>query len=220
MTALSAIGPASALASPCTSKRGESVELCVEGQLQKEGTFALTGQQKEGSYKDVFNLEFATSLEISCGSVNLSKGNIIAGSNGKMEVSGLYLEYPKCRVVEPEHCAVKGGSLLVDGGEGLGTGPGLSAALTKASEVTLLGGGTGEKWTKYEVVSSGGTCSASYEEIVKGNAKCQLPESTVEAVTHLLKCEPSGNELKSSGHGAKFALTMEVKLTSGKKWSI
>jgi hypothetical protein len=223
MLSLSALPTASALASHCTVERGESLGLCVENQLQKEGTFAFTGQQKAGTSTRSFDIP-AINVSSECGgSVKLSKGSLIAKS-GKLEVTGLNLEYEKCKYTGSgiTECELASPSILVDGENGTGSGPGLASTLSSATALTLKSGAASGKWTEYTVRSTEGkNCSESYYDMpIKGEAKCQLPESTVEAVSHVLKCEEAGDSLSWSGKEVQFELTAEVKLASGKQWSI
>jgi hypothetical protein len=227
MAALSAVPVASASAAECPGTvEGGGVVLCSEGHEQI-GTFAFTGQQKAGTPMTVFHRETSENLVMTCGSAKLSKGSFIGESGGKLKISGLYIEYGECRVKEPISCVVKS-SIIVDGGTGTGTGPGLGASLKNASEVKLVGDDNelqeeNTRWTTYNVTSkSGETCPNTSERRVKGSATCMLPESTVEAVTHVVKCEnkPEDDRLYDAGYHAEFELTAEVKLTSGKKWSL
>jgi hypothetical protein len=221
LLALGGIAAASASAAECPGTvEGGGIALCSGGHEQK-GTFAFTGQQQAGSFADPFNVTgFGTT--VGCGTVKLSKGAFVAGAGGKLEVAGLYLEYPNCTVSSDEaDCEVAGGLITVDGLEGKGTGPGLSAQLTSTSETDLLGGGTKSYWTFYRIKSKAGhTCGSTWEAKVRGNAKCGLPSSTVEAVTHILKCEYAKSEILNSGDAAGFELTAEIKLSSGKAWSL
>jgi hypothetical protein len=218
-----AVASASASAAECPGTvEGGGIALCSGGHEQK-GTFAFTGVQKSESYSDPFNLEGGgIPLTVSCnGLVKLSKGSFVATS-GKLEISGLYLSYGECGVSSDEtDCEVTTHAITVDGAEGAGTGPGLSASLASTAEVTLLGGGTSRKWTKFVVRGKPGhACTTSRTETPRGQVTCGLPESTVEAVTHILKCEFGNSALTSSGLQVGFALTGELKLSSGKAWSL
>ncbi len=221
MLAVSAGTAVSASAAECPGTvEGGGIALCSEGHEQK-GSFAFTGQQQAGSFSDPFNvIELGTT--VGCGTVKLSKGSFVAGAGGKLEITGLYLEYPNCTVTsDAADCEVAGGLITVDGLEGKGTGPGLSAKLTSTSETDLLGGGTKSYWTFYRIKSKAGhTCAGTWEAKVRGNAKCSLPSSTAEAVTHILKCEYAKSEILNSGDAAGFELTAEIKLSSGKAWSL
>jgi hypothetical protein len=221
--AVGAVASASASAAECPGTvEGGGIALCSGGHEQK-GTFAFTGVQKSGTFSDPFNLVGGgIPLTVSCGAlVKLSKGSFIA-SSGKLEISGLYLNYSGCTVSSDEvDCEVAAGAITVDGAEGAGTGPGLSASLASTAEVTLLGGGTSRKWTKFVVRGKPGhACTTSRTETPRGQVTCGLPESTVEAVTHILKCEFGKSELTSSGLQVGFELTGELKLSSGKAWSL
>jgi hypothetical protein len=221
MLALSGVAAGSASAAECPGTvEGGGIALCSGGHEQK-GTFAFTGQQKAETFADPFDIP-ALATRVACGTVKLSKGSFVAGTGGKLEITGLYLEYPHCIVTsDPSECEVAGGLITVDGLEGKGTGPGLSAQLTSTSETDLLGGGTKSYWTFYRIKGTAGhSCAGSWEAKVRGNAKCSLPSSTVEAVTHILKCEYAQSEILNSGVEAGFELTAEVKLSSGKAWSL
>jgi hypothetical protein len=217
--AVSAVGVASASAAECPGTvEGGGIALCSGGHEQK-GSFAFTGVQKAGTSYDVFRDEFNNQTIRCASSIKLSKGTFTA-TTGKLEVSGLDIEYGKCQDGTDEaDCEVT--SITVDGGEGKGTGPGLSANLTSTAQVTLTGGGTGQKWTEFRIRSKEGhTCAGNFEWKVKGTATCSLPESTVEAVTHILKCEELKSELRNFGIKVGFELTAELKLSSGKAWSL
>jgi hypothetical protein len=218
-----AVASASASAAECPGTvEGGGIALCSGGHEQK-GTFAFTGAQKAGTFSDPFNLVGGgIPLTVSCnGLVKLSKGSFVA-SSGKLEISGLYLNYGECTASSDEaDCEVAAGAITVDGAEGAGTGPGLSASLASTAEVTLLGGGASRKWTKFVVRSKPGhACTSSRRAEIRGVATCGLPESTVEAVTHILKCEFGKSALTNSGLQAGFELTGELKLSSGKAWSL
>ncbi|HTD08620.1 MAG TPA: hypothetical protein VK680_06990 [Solirubrobacteraceae bacterium] len=217
MLVLSAVTSASASASECP-RAGESIALC-SGHLEMKGSFAFSGEQQPETSMDVFNAQPYTNSVIECGQVKFSKGDFVAAA-GKLEIANLYLEYKNCiDASDPVDCEVT--PLTVDGGEGTGTGPGLSATLTSTAQLTLLGGGTASKWTKFNARSKPGhTCAGTYEWRVSGSATCKLPESTSEAVTHLLKCEESGDVLHDTSGHVGFYLVAEVKLSSGKAWSI
>jgi hypothetical protein len=223
MLAVGAVASASASAAECPGTvEGGGIALCSGGHEQK-GTFAFTGVQKSETFSDPFNLEGGgIPLTVSCGAlVKLSKGSFVA-SSGKLEISGLYLNYGECTVSSDEaECEVATHAITVDGAEGVGTGSGLSASLASTAEVTLLGGGASRKWTRFVVKSKPGhTCSSSRTELPRGQVTCGLPESTVEAVTHVLKCQFGKSELTSSGLAVGFELTGELKLSSGKAWSL
>lgn len=218
---LSALGAASASAAECPGTvEGGGVALCSEGHELK-GSFAFSGAQKAGTTADVFEPYHRTlPVTISCGLAKLSKGSFVAGT-GKLEVSGLYIKYEECRDTADEtDCEVS--SITVDGSEqGLGTGPGLSSTITGTGSLTLAGGGAKQWWTKYVVKSkTGHTCTGFSEGKIRGTATCSLPESTIEAITHILKCEYGKDTLLNSGSEAGFELTSELKLASGKTWSL
>jgi type 1 fimbria pilin len=219
--AMSAVGAASASAAECPGTvEGGGIALCSEGHEQK-GTLSFTGKQESATPSDPFNLiGGGIPLTVKCGTVKLSKGSFVAGAGGKLEITGLYLEYPECVVTSDEvDCEVTAGAITVDGLEGKGTGPGLAAGLASTSELTLLSGGTKERWTVFHVKSKAGhTCSTSREATIRGSSKCSLPGSTAEAVTHIVKCEST--KFLNSGLEAGFELTAEVKLSSGKVWSL
>ncbi len=215
--AMSLAGVASASAAECPGTvEGGGIALCSEGH-ELHGTFAFSAKRVPGS---AYLVPFGYSedpYEVTCGSVNLSKGSFEALSGGKLNVAGLYIEYGGCAVPTPEHCEIANGKILVDGGEGTGSGPGLSAAVTSTSTLTLVGGGKKELWTDYVIRSFNGTCAGASENQVKGSAKCKLAESEREAVTHVFTCEAA--ELKDIGR-ARFSLMIEVQLASGKPWSL
>jgi hypothetical protein len=217
---LGAVGPVSASAAECPGTvEGGGIALCSEGHELK-GSFAFSGQKQSGTSADPFNLVGGgIPLTVSCSSAKFSKGSFVATA-GKLEISGLYIEYGGCTVSSDEaDCEVT--PITVDGGEGKGTGPGLSASLTSTAQVTLLGGGANKRWTIFRVKGKPGhTCSATWEARIRGNATCSLPGSTTEAITHVVKCEYGKSELTNSEQQAGFELTGEVKLTSGKAWSL
>ncbi len=224
MAALSAVPIASASAAECPGTvEGGGVALCSEGHEQK-GTFAFTGEKKAGTEMVMFRLENSSNIVWTCGSAKLSKGSFIGESGGKLKISGLYIEYGKCQVLAPASCEVTS-SIVVDGGHGTGSGPGLGASLKSASEVTLAGDDNeleeeNLNWTEYTLKSKvGETCALSGVVPIRGKTVCKLPESTVESVTHILKCEES-DRLTSRGTPVRWALTAELKLSSGKKWSL
>jgi len=221
---MSLVPVASASAAECPgTTEGGGIALCSEGHEQKSGTFAFTGQQKSGTLSDPFNVaSWDTTFECG-GSVKLSKGSLVAKS-GKLEITGLYLEYEKCKLTSSDEaeCELGSPSILVDGGTGSGSGPGLTSAVSSTAELWLKSGAKNRRWTSYTIRSrEGSTCAQAYESNqVTNETKCQLPESTVEAVTHVLKCEKKGDELTSTAGSVEFELTAELKLASGKKWSL
>ena len=156
---------------------------------------------------------------IICEKATLPKGSFVAGS-GKVEVSGLYIEYSSCHLSSAE-ASCKVDPIVVDGAEGNGKGPGLSAKLTSTAALTLEGAGSGHRWTVIEIESKAGhTCELAGPEIVLGEAKCELSNSTAEAIKHALACSVSGSDVKRMNKAAEFALTEEIGLTSGKEWSL
>jgi hypothetical protein len=226
--AMSVAGVASASAAECPGTvEGGGIALCSEGHEQR-GSFAFSGEQRSGSLQKIFEPSNSVPVEIGCSSrTKLSKGTLVASSGGKLEISGLHLEYGQCGLISADKttCELTKSTILVDGGEGTGTGPGLSASFASTAEVTLLGGGTLHNWTVIKLRSvEGKTCASSWEAKARGSVKCTLPESTIEAVTHILTCENTKvdgqlfNGVNSEPLG--YYLTAEVKLASGKKWSL
>ena len=223
MAVLSTVPVASASAAECPGTvEGGGVALCSEGHEQK-GTFAFTGQQKSGSAMTVFHVVTSGSPIVGCASAKLSKGSFIGESGGKLKLSGLDIEYEKCEVESPASCVIAS-SLTVNGG-----GPGLGASLKNTSEVSLVGDDNeleeeNRRWTDINIKSkSGETCPATWEGWVKGKATCKLPSSTTESVTHVLECVSKGKEIPEltfAGYQVEFVLTAELKLASGKKWSL
>jgi hypothetical protein len=222
---MSLVPVASASAAECPgTTEGGGIALCSEGKEQKEGTFAFTGQQKAGTLTDPFNVQSWTNPEFECkGSAKLSKGSLVAKS-GKLELTGLYVEFEKCAITSSDSadCELASPSILVVGGTGSGSGPGLKSTVSSTAELWLKSGAANYRWTSYTIRGrENRECDQAYESNqVKGEAKCLLPESTVEAVTHVLKCEKKSNELQSSAGTVDFELTAELKLASGKKWSL
>lgn len=225
LLALSGVAAASASAAECPGTvEGGGVALCSGGHEQK-GTFAFTGQKEPKSEEKVF-FSYLNPYHpnIACNAVTLSKGSFVAASKGKLEVSGLYIEYTGCRDPSNEsECEVRsaggGETVLVDGAWEAG-GPGLSAApLTNTSEL-FLNANESRRWTKFSLASRAGkTCAQTSEYNIKGEAKCTLPNSTTELVTHILDCSDD-KLLTENSQSTEWDLTAEVKLASGKAWSL
>jgi hypothetical protein len=216
--ALGAVTAASASAAECPGTiEGGGVSLCSGGHEQK-GTFAFTGEHKPGTAGIMFS---PTTVSLKCSEpAKVVKGNLVAGSGGKLEITGLYIEYKECGVEGAEsECPMR--DFTVDGAEGTGSGPGLKATLTSPGEVDLVSAGTGERWMTMRV--HGEACIENATYPVHGSAKCELPKSTSEAVKHVIACFLSGNKLKYgsiSEPRIEWEEELEIGLTSGKAWSL
>jgi hypothetical protein len=209
--AFGVLGSASASAAEChgTVESG-ALALCVEG-TEQLGETAFTGKTKA-----------ETEMEFRIGSwgnddcpANTATGHFSA-TDSKLELKSIVIKFSGCLWEGGHDCTT--GSLILDGGEGKGTGPGLIGIFNGTGEVNLEGSGTEKQFTYVYVKSIGGICGSSGNYRIVGSEKCELPESTVEAVKHVLQC--SREELLYFGTKVKFRTTDEIQLSSGKKWSL
>jgi hypothetical protein len=182
-------GSASAAECPHPAK---GFALCSGGKLQ-EGTFAFAGKNL-GSV----TLEEAGGLikPITC-TGETSKGQFV-GTKSSLEVTGAYVELKGCSL-EEHGCKVNSGSffggqpgvIILDGGVGTGTGPGLKGVLStdveNHSRVTWSAT-SGSGFT--DIFVSG--CLQAGEMKVTGQQRCELPGSTIEALTHKAECMKTG----------------------------
>jgi hypothetical protein len=201
---------------PGTNEKGAYV-LCSGGVTQV-GTFTFTGVHKAGSGETAFEVP-AFPMKMYCEEGKITKGSF-DGTVSKLEIAGLYIEITGC-TEEPQACDVH--PIVIDGDEGTGTGPGLSATIASSSELELVSTSSGELWSKVKVTSKTGTdCYlASFSPSrLHGHQVCKLLEGATEKVTHVLDCLAAGSDLKLFEHEASFAYTAEITLTSGKNWSI
>ncbi len=215
---------------PGTIENG-GVALCSEGHAL-QGTFALTIQRKAGViHRDLYPKEGSTPPEWACQAQPPITGNFVAASSS-VELTSFKIYDKECKfdgsnAELAEDCEIPGETITVDGGEGTGKGPGLHANLTTNGDLALRGG-TGEDWTKFNIKSVlGKTCLDSKVGVtVSGSTSCSLRSSTTEAVTHVLACEEKANsqgypDLSGyNGEKTYFTFYAEVKLASGKEWSL
>jgi hypothetical protein len=209
---MSVAGSAPAAAAECggTVEHG-AFALCVEGSEQL-GETAFTTQKKAATPN---RFDIVSWVEPTC-SGESGKGHFKATVSA-LELSGFVMTYSGCTVPAPAHCAIK--PLILDGGGGTGTGPGVAGLLHSSSEILL--GAAERTFTTLHIFSEGGTCGVSGNPVIVGAEKCLLPESTVEAVEHTVECKPTGSTLEWREVGpAEMLLTQQLKLASGKKWSL
>jgi hypothetical protein len=213
--AMSAI-VATASASAACSKEGGDVSLCIEGREAKENsTFKFTSVKKPGT---VSELKIpAIGLTITCKKAVNTGGFETFGDSVNPEVSDVKITFSECEVTDPAQCEVP--TIKVEGENK----DGLDAVFAGAGKLTFFSsekrGGTfvlvtikSKKGQKCPFESKGAA--------VTGEQECSLPGGEVEAVTHELECTAAGSKLAFAGLAATFSLQEEVKLTTGKKWSI
>jgi hypothetical protein len=203
---LGVLASASASASECPSgvKDGD-VALCSGGHEQS-GLFAFTATKKVATRQNFTVAKTGISFECTA---SADKGNFEAGGSG-LHVANLAIEYSACTIPNPQHCAIAGGKITFEH---------LKATIETPSGLTLRSEGT--QWGTISIESSGGTCLfANPAAKVKGAQKCDLPNSTLEAATHELRCEEAGSELTFGGNPMKQEVTQIMTLAPMKEWSL
>jgi hypothetical protein len=221
MLAFSALATASASAesAKCPGKNEKGAYVLCSGGVTQVGTFTFTGAHDK---------ELPISFEIPsfpmkmyCEGGKVTKGSF-DGTESKLEITGLYIEMSCEEPLEGSTiCEIL--PIVIDGGEGKGTGPGLSSTITSSSEVRLSSTGTDQPWTHFNIKSKPGhTCqlASASPGLLHGEQECKLLEGATEKVAHVLECDPAGSSLKLFGKATNFEYTAEVSLTSGKNWSI
>lgn len=195
--AVAAAGAASASAAECPGT-GSGVVLCGGGHVQ-EGIFAFTGKSASGEKRiEIQHLESFT-----CGSS--SSSGQFAATKTNVEITKLVTTWSKCSF---PGCTVKP---IV-----LGQGEGLKGLLSGTVAVTLSPI-TGTLFTEVSISE----CEQAGAPKVTGSLTCSLHGSTVEAVAHTETCEPSGSKLfTTTGHPVTLTFNEEIRLTSGKEFSL
>lgn len=193
-----AAGSAAASAAECPGT-GSGVALC-SGKHALEGTFAFTGKYTSGT---ALKLEVPDFPYIYCDST-ASTGQFVA-SKGRLEMSGTAIEWSQCEPsLDQGSCEVKPLSFT-----------GSAATLLNTSEVMLpLAGKLIIKGRP------GNTCELAGEYALKGEQKCKLPGSTLEALAHRRECLPTGSTMKFAGKAAHLEFTEEISLSPSKEFSL
>jgi hypothetical protein len=220
--AFSALATASASAEavkcPGTNEKGAYV-LCSGGVTQV-GTFTFTGVHEATTPITFFVPSYE--WEMGCEEGKITKGSF-DGTASKLEIAGLYMEITRCNEPAEGNTVCEVLPIVIDGDEGTGTGPGLSATIASSSELELVSTSSGELWSKVKIRSKGEhmcTMAGLTPSPLHGKQECKLLEGATEKVTHVLKCESIGSHLKLFGKETLFTYAAELSLTSGKNWSI
>jgi hypothetical protein len=220
--AMSVVGSASASAAGCHGATKKVITLCVNEEAQVgEVTFKATKTLATSFSLGLFNGE----IVVECKTEN-SKG-VFNAAKESLTVGKLVVEFTGCTVAQASTtCEVTGGHLILDGGEGTGTGPGLQGTFAEGEpgQITL----TGPKGLLGRVgIKSlpGKTCAVAHaSSSITGTQKCEIPSNAVEALAHAMNCNGTGSSLEWSGYHAYFTASQELKLRGeaweGKKWSL
>jgi hypothetical protein len=209
-----------ASASGSCSKVSTAPGYCVEGAPLVSSSAEVEGTNSGASIlKGTVGMVTA---EVKCEKGKLT-GTIEGGAVGTVGKSTATMTFEECKLVSPTNCELTtktiGTSELKDELELTGSGKRIEDRFEPKTGTTFASIGFEGKESSCVIAHVG-------EEIkfaVSGSQVCEIDtsntEAETEATTHKMKCtNPVG--LKIGGNKAEMASEVNVKLKSGKKWSV
>lgn len=169
--------------------------------IVKGGTLpaAVTGTSEASKIKTEIG---ATKVVIVC------KKDKVKGEIEKAAKSKIAVKLEECEIEGVASCTVTASEVKIS----------IASVGTLVSEAEIKEEEKGKPWT--EVTVSGGVCALKGTFSLTGTQTCKLPGGEISAVSHEIKCTPTGSVLKFGPKAATFENTETVKLESGKEWSI
>jgi hypothetical protein len=164
---------------------------------------ALATNVEEEQTQEFLGTPFGVATHINCSKLETT-GEIEGTNKGSAR-----FEFTKCTVTKPANCAVKEPIETRGTTELVGPSPGVEVEVKPS---------VGEAFSTLTL--EGASCALKEPFNVTGTQSCKLPTAETEAITHEIKCETTGSNLKAGGKAATFkGGAKALGLKSGNKWS-
>lgn len=164
------------------------------------GTEAFTGSGFSGGMAKVHINVDGTNLNFEC-KQSAASGSLETGGSWQSEIT-----FKECAITEPAPCQLGANGITLH-----------TVGLLESTE-QIYNDGDGFGGTIFTFEVTGCTLAGSYA--VTGYWKCELPEAGYEKIYHEENCKKSGSHLKANGLEGSSAYGEQIKLVSGKTWSV